>query len=72
MNLLKEWYGKKGLLARWYSCNGIYFLDYNMCHETSQLAITVNGVNVVVTAQMPDVPKKYLSEISTLYKKGVR
>ena len=71
MNIIKEWYGKTGLLARFYSCNGIYFLDYDLCRETTKLLIHKIGGKVVVTPEIPDTPKKYLTEIASLVKKGV-
>lgn len=66
MKILKEWYGKSGLLARLYICDGRYFLDYDGCRETSE--IYVQGG--IIRVQMPDVPKKYINEIPKYIRRG--
>lgn len=67
MKIIKEWYGKYGIIARLYVIPEGIFLDYKNCTETSKIFVTRGGM---VQAQLPDVPKKYITEIQKMLKKG--
>lgn len=74
MNIIKEWFGKSGLIARFYSCTDCgrlrYFVDYKGCQVTSEVIISMSGTGFNVSFQRDDVPQKYMKEISTLLERS--
>ena len=76
MNIIKEWFGKSGLIARFYSCTDggrlRYFVDYKWCQITSEVIISMDGNRFFVTFQRDDVPQKYMREISTLLERSCK
>lgn len=74
MNIYKEWFGKSGLLARFYSCHDgaklRYFVDYNGCRQTSEIVITVINGSYNLVFKQGDVPMKYRKEIKTLLERS--
>lgn len=57
VNIIKEWYGKQGLLARFYSIQdqGItkYYVDYGLCRNTSLVGVSNRYANV------SNIPRRY-------------
>lgn len=71
MKIIKEWYGKYGLIARLYVLPEGLFLDYDRCVKTSNIYVKrLSSGKILVTASMPDVPKKYYDEITKLVRAG--
>lgn len=65
MEIIKEWYGKSGILARLYKIPEGIFLDYKNCKQTSRVYV----IGGIVQMQMSDVPKKYEREISEILRR---
>lgn len=62
MNLIKEWYSRGGVSARFYFSNGMYFIDFNGCRDTVQVFVNMTGRNLnIANAVIHDnrVPKTY-------------
>lgn len=72
MQILNEWYGKSGLLARFYVApqgNTLeYWLDFRGCRESTQLRFGYAKVNgrliCVVEGIQQQIPDKYAKEIA--------
>lgn len=81
MTIYKEWRGKNGLNARFYSCkygDVIYFyLDLNQGRKTTELKVEQIGVSadkrplVRVSGVEFDIPKQYADEIASMFKAGL-
>lgn len=70
MHIIEEWFGKYGLLARFYTCSGKYFIDYNKCMETSE--VSYNKVTKSIVVVNPDVPQKYVRAAESWFRKNIK
>lgn len=81
MTIYREWRGKSGLNARFYSCrygDVVYFyLDLCQGRKTTELKIEQIGVSkdkkplVRVSGIEFDIPKQYAEEIASMFKSGL-
>ena len=67
MRIIKEWYGKSGLIARFYQLPEGYFLDYKGCHITTRVFVC----GTKVTCERDDVPNRYIDAIQNMARKGI-
>lgn len=66
MRIIREWYGKSGLLARFYQIPEGFFLDYKGCRITTMVRI----YGTKVRCERDDVPKCYINDIKAMIMKG--
>lgn len=73
MFLIKQWMNRSGIAARFYRSGNCLFVDYEGCHRTAEVFVTMTGRNgnVAVATMNDDVPSSYQNYIKKWVKRNM-